>query len=264
MLTRMNSRLDFRDRTLTAPAKPIRRRLAGTSTAKTFPPRPKARRMTASALILRDMRSDIMALRLVPGVALNEKEIAGKYGVSRTPVREALLKLAEEGLIDIFPQSGTFVSRIPLYALRENIIVRQALEMMSTRLAAERANPTDCDLLDEIMGRMEIAASAVNHADFHDADEEFHATIATIAGYPALWRMSQLVKAQMDRTRRLTLPQAGRLTRVIVEHCAIVDAIRNHDSTKAANMMAEHLEKLMADLDVIRDLDPDYFVNEPR
>lgn len=247
-----------------ASAKPIRRRRANRLAAKDPSPRAKTRRMTSSALILRDLRNDIMALHRAPGTAINEKEIASAYGVSRTPVREALLKLAEEGLIDIFPQSGTFVSRIPLYALRENIVVRQALEMMSARLAAEQETEEKCRILDENMARLQVAADQEDHDAFHNVDEEFHSAIADIAGYPGLWRMSQLVKVQMDRCRRLTLPQAGRLQRVIAEHQLIVDAIRKNDSSGASETMADHLEKLMADLDGIRDIDPDYFVNDPR
>ncbi len=249
---------------MTTSAKPIRRRRANKLTTKALNSRNRTRRMTSSSLILRDLRADIMGLRRIPGSAINEKEIAAAYGVSRTPVREALLKLAEEGLIDIFPQSGTFVSRIPLYALRENIVIRQALEMMSARLAAEQATEEDCCVLDENMERLKLAAEQVNHNDFHDVDEEFHAGIADIASYPGLWRISQLVKVQMDRCRRLTLPQAGRLNRVIDEHQAIVDAIRRKDSCGASQTMADHLEKLMADLDGIREIDPDYFVTEPR
>ena len=249
---------------MNAPVKPSRRRRTTTRVAKSNPVRLQPRRLSASALILRDLRTDIMALRRAPGTAINEKDIASSYNVSRTPVREALLKLAEEGLIEIFPQSGTFVSRIPLYALRENIVIRQALEMMSARLAASRATEEDCEALSEIMKRLAKAAEELDHNEFHEADEDFHAMISQIAGYPGLWRMTQLVKVRMDRCRRLTLPQAGRLIRVISEHQDIVDAIRNADVNAASHTMSEHLEKLMADLDGIRDHDPDYFVDNPR
>lgn len=249
---------------MNAAAKPIRRRRASKLAARPAAQRQKSRRITSSALILRDLRQDIMSLKRVPGTAISEKEIAAAYEVSRTPVREALLKLSDEGLIDIFPQSGTFVSRIPLYALRENIVIRQALEMMSARLAAANAKKEHCHALEANMARLKTAAEQTNHSDFHEIDEEFHTIIADIAGYPGLWRMSQLVKVQMDRCRRLTLPQAGRLNRVIIEHQAVVDAILANDCENASRTMADHLEKLMADLDGIRDIDPDYFIIEPR
>src|SRR3954468_10866898 len=107
------------------------------------PANPAARQFqrgaTATAGIYRDLRDDIVSLRRRPGEPIIENQIAQTYGVSRTPVREAMLKLADEGLIEVFPQSGTFVSRIPLAALPEAIAIRMALEEATVRLAAERA-----------------------------------------------------------------------------------------------------------------------------
>ena len=101
--------------------------------------RPRA--ATASARIYSDLRAELVSLERRPGVVISEAEIALSYGVSRTPVREAILKLSDEGLVDIFPQSGIFVSRIPLAALPEAIIIRKALEETTARLAAERGRP---------------------------------------------------------------------------------------------------------------------------
>ncbi|MEN3930136.1 GntR family transcriptional regulator [Microvirga sp. W0021] len=242
----------------------MKRRRATKLTETLLSTKAKPKRITSAVRILGNLRQEIMTLQRPPGSAINEKEIATAYSVSRTPVREALLKLSEEGLVDIFPQSGTFVSRIPLFALRENIVVRQALEMMSARLAAANANEETCLQLDETMRQIKLAAETADNNMFHEADEAFHAIIADIAGYPALWRISQSVKSQMDRCRRLTLPQAGRLQRIISEHQSVVDAIRKKDAEAASRQMAEHLEKLIADLDGIRDLDPDYFISDPQ
>src|SRR5271168_2947084 len=99
----------------------------------------RPRTATAAARIYADLRSELVSLQRRPGEAVSEAEIALAYGVSRTPVREAILKLSDDGLIDIFPQSGSFVSRIPLGALPEAIIIRKALEETTARLAAERA-----------------------------------------------------------------------------------------------------------------------------
>src|ERR1700722_1687647 len=98
--------------------------------------RPRA--ATAAAKIYADLRAELVSLRRQPGAAISEAEIALAYGVSRTPVREAILKLADDGLVEIFPQSGIYVSRIPLAALPEGIIIRKALEETTARLAAER------------------------------------------------------------------------------------------------------------------------------
>ena len=99
----------------------------------------RPRTATASARIYSELRSELVSLQRRPGEVISEAGIALSYGVSRTPVREAILKLADEGLLEIFPQSGIFVSRIPVAALPEAIIIRKALEETTARLAAERA-----------------------------------------------------------------------------------------------------------------------------
>src|SRR5271169_6728318 len=102
-------------------------------------PRPSAsaRSRTAANLIYNALRDDIIAMRMTPGEPINEKSVALKHGVSRTPVREALLRLSGEHLVEIFPQSGTFVTRIPIAALPETILVRKALEELTAREAAK-------------------------------------------------------------------------------------------------------------------------------
>src|SRR6267154_5719260 len=102
--------------------------------------RPRA--ATASARIYSDLRAQLVSLQRHPGEVISEAEIALSYGVSRTPVREAILKLSDEGLLEIFPQSGIFVSRIPVAALPEAIIIRKSLEETTTRLTAEHATPS--------------------------------------------------------------------------------------------------------------------------
>jgi biotin operon repressor len=99
--------------------------------------RPRA--ATAASRIYSDLRTELVSLQRRPGEVISEAEIALSYGVSRTPVREAILKLSDEGLLEIFPQSGIFVSRIPIGALPEAIIIRKALEATTAQLAAERA-----------------------------------------------------------------------------------------------------------------------------
>src|ERR1700722_1556302 len=99
----------------------------------------RPRGATAASRIYSELRIELVPLRRSPGEAISEAEIALSYGVSRAPVREAILRLSDEGLLEIFPQSGIFVSRIPVAALPEAIIIRKALEETTARLSAERA-----------------------------------------------------------------------------------------------------------------------------
>src|SRR5579871_3176613 len=113
----------------------------------------RPRSATAAARIYADLRAEMVSLARRPGEAISEGEIASCYGVSRTPVREAILKLSDEGLVEIFPQSGIIVSRIPIAALPESIIIRKALEETTARFAAERATPSQILTLHAIVQR---------------------------------------------------------------------------------------------------------------
>jgi DNA-binding GntR family transcriptional regulator len=219
---------------------------------------------TAAALIRRALRGDIVALRLKPGAPLVEKEIAELYGVSRTPVREAVLRLADEGLVDIFPQSGTFVSRIPVRSLPEAIIIRKSLEETTARLAAERASGSQIAGLRAVMERQREMAAADDRDGFHQADEAFHAGVADAAGHPGIWTLVQHVKLQVDRYRRLTLPEDGRLPRVISEHDAVLAGIEAHDPDRAAARMGAHLGALLGEIGSIQGHNPDYFIDAAR
>ena len=213
----------------------------------------------APARIYSDIRAQILSLERLPGEPVLESRIASAYGVSRTPAREAILKLAGEGLIEIFPQSGTFVARIPLAALPEAMVIRKSLEETSARFAAQRANRSQVFAIGAILQRQRDAEVAGDRDGFHSADESFHAAIADAGGYPGIWKLVQQVKVHLDRYRRLTLPQEGRMARVIAEHSAILTRIEAADESGAGAAMAVHLDGLVADISDIRRLNPDYF-----
>ena len=151
--------------------------------------------------------------------------MARSYGFSRTPAREAVRKLADEGLIEVFPQSGTFAARIPLGALPETIVIRKALEETSARLAAERSSRSQIIALLAQLERQREASRAGDRDAFHRADEAFHCAVSEAAGYRGIWTLVEQIKVHVDRYRHLTLPQEGRMARAIREHAAIAAAI---------------------------------------
>ena len=219
----------------------------------------RPRGATASSMIYSDLRAQLLSLKRRPAEAISEAEIALSYGVSRTPVREAILKLSDEGLLEIFPQSGIIVSRIAVAALPEAIIIRKALEETTARLAAERATSSQIMALRAILERQREAEAAKDSEAFHQADEAFHATIAEIAGHPGIWKLIQQVKVHVDRYRRLTLPQRGRIAQVITEHEVIVTAIEAHDQARARTAMDHHLERLLDSIYATRSINPEFF-----
>jgi DNA-binding GntR family transcriptional regulator len=217
---------------------------------------------SASALIYQTLRRDIVSLHRKPGDPIVEKDLAATFGVSRTPIREALLRLAAEHLVEIAPQSGTFVARIPLDALPEAIVIRRALEELAVKTAAVNASRSQIALLEANLERQRETVASDDRDAFHDADEEFHATIAGAAGYPGIWPIVQQVKLQVDRYRHLTLPQPGRMARLVEEHAAIVRAIRDGDAGLAVAKLGIHLDGLVDGLDEFPGLNPSYFYGD--
>lgn len=224
------------------------------------------RAIPASARIHEALREKIISMDWIPGAAVQEKQIALAYGVSRTPVREAVLKLADERLVDIFPQYGTFVSRISLPSVRDAMVIRQSLERTAVREAALKvAGATDkagkglvADLK-ALLARQRSSHKAGDLAAFHAADEAFHQAIADLAGHPNIWRVIRQEKAQVDRCRLLTLPSAERRASVIAEHAAIVDALAAGDADAAEAAVAVHLGRVIPSIAGLVEAYPDYF-----
>jgi DNA-binding GntR family transcriptional regulator len=221
------------------------------------------RRHTAAAQVHRILRREILSMQRKPGEPLNDRELEAALGVSRTPIREAVLRLAAENLVEIQPQSGTFVARIPLAVLPEAIVIRKTIEELSVRSAAACATLRQVAHLRALLKRQRACVTAGDPMGFYDADEEFHAAIAAIAGYPSSWPLILQVKAQVDRFCHLTLPQPGRMPRLLKEHTAIVDGIAAHDAAWASAALGEHLDRLLAGLVLAPDFDPGYFIGDP-
>jgi DNA-binding GntR family transcriptional regulator len=228
------------------------------------PPRPRpvaapARDHTAATVVYRALRNDIIAMRIAPGQAINEKAVGLAHGVSRTPVREALLRLAGDGLVEIFPQSGTFVTRIPVAALPEAIMVRKALEDVTVRLAAKTATDAQIDRLRENLNEQKAFVRRDDRLGFHLTDQNFHGIIADVAGHPNIWNLAMQVKVQVDRYCMLTLPEPGRMKFLIGEHTEILEAIAAHDEARAGAAIAVHLEWLSNSVRDISGLNADFF-----
>jgi len=221
--------------------------------------RPPAR-LTSADTVYEGLHASIENMSLVPGTPLQEKVLTERFAVSRTPVREALIRLADDGLVDVFPQSGTFVSRIPVEAIPEAAQIRQTLEDMAVRRTAAGASAAELARLDVLLTEQRLMAEVGDTDAFHAADEAFHEAIVAIARLPSLNRLLRQVKVQINRARRLTLPVEGRMLQVVVEHQAVRDAIRTHDVRAARAAMKAHLSVVLPDVDRLRGQYPDYFV----
>lgn len=215
--------------------------------------------ISAARRVYLALRQRIVEMSMLPGERIVERDIAVEFGTSRTPVHEAVQRLADEGLVEVIPRSGTFVARIPLDALEEANLVRHALETAIIEKAARRTDAAGVARLRAILDEQAVAIAARDFRAFHRTDEAFHAALAELSGCPGVWPMIQQAKTQMDRYRQLTLPLEGRMAGVLEEHRAVVEAIAAGDAARATAAMREHLDHVMPVLEITRKLRPEYF-----
>lgn len=216
---------------------------------------------SASKRVYIDLRQRIVEMTLAPGTRIIERDIAAEYGISRTPVHEAVQRLAEEGLIEVVQRVGTFVARIPLDLLEEAMLVRTALEVAVIEKAAAQVTTDDIVRLKQLLVGQHACVEANDLRGFHQCDELFHEALANIAGLPRVWQMIQQTKTQMDRYRQLTLPMPGRMDGVVDQHQAVVDALESGRADDAARAMRQHLDLVLPIAQVAKNMRPEYFVN---
>ena len=207
------------------------------------------------------IRRDIILLRLKPGERLSENELALRFGTSRTPVREALIRLIDEGLIEVWPQRGTFVSRISLSAVRRARFVRQALEVAIVRQAAEQG--IDAPARAVIEGALaEQEAARDDPARFMAADDAFHRAFADAIGLSDVWSIVESEKAQFDRIRLLSLPDVTPVATLIAQHRAVLAAVLAGDGAAAEQRMREHMSEVTKVADPLAATHPQLIVND--
>ncbi|PIO96420.1 GntR family transcriptional regulator [Pleomorphomonas carboxyditropha] len=187
----------------------------------------------------------ILSLALKPNEALSEKELSLRLGISRTPVREALIRLADEALVDVFPQRGTFVSPIRTSEVLEAQFLREALEAAVARRAAEAPSPKLLREMSALLKRQQQAAVAGEPEEYLPLDEAFHRAISDGIAMPRAWRLIQSVKGQMDRVRFLSLPNKPHLLLLTEQHTEIFRAIEAHDPDRAEAAMRHHLREVL-------------------
>ncbi len=194
------------------------------------------------------LRHAIVTMRIRPGEKLSEQDLARRFGVSRQPVREAFIKLAESGLVRVLPQRGTMVVKISVEAVEDARFVREAIECAVARDAARRADPA---MLAPVRACLDETARAFTAGDggrLFALDEEFHHLLAAAAGRPNSWNVVQEQKAQMDRVRYLDMSDAIPMKTVLAQHLAILDAVEKGDAPAAEAAMRVHLTEILVSL----------------
>lgn len=192
------------------------------------------------------LRRRIRELKIPPGSPLRKNEIALECGVSRAPVSEAIARLASEGLVDVFPQNGSFVSPIRPEDIRECMFIRMALEVEAVKRVTHEAS---AELLERLRQNIQAQDDALNEkvldlAKYDDLDEALHAMIMAAINSPRSRQMLDSARVLLDRPRFLALPEHHRPEESFSEHRRIVDAISTGDPELAAAAMRVHLTKV--------------------
>jgi DNA-binding GntR family transcriptional regulator len=204
-----------------------------------------------------------VSTRLAPGQALSENDVSTQLGVSRTPVREAFIRLAMDGLVAVYPQLGTIVARIDVEAVVEAQFVREVLEVASARLACSIVDPA---FLVALYANLDAQAEACTSDDvdtFHELDDALHRSIFDAAGHPAAWRVVHAAKPHLDRVRLLTLPDARTRLGDLAEHREIVDALAAGSEEAVDVAVRRHARAILGELPKIRERFPEYFTDTP-
>lgn len=206
------------------------------------------------------VRSQIIGLEFAPGTAISENELAATLGVSRTPVRDALLLLAEEGLVEVFPKVGTFVSRVDPDRVAEAQFLREAVELAS--LHSLRV-PLDEEILAGLRENLDRQVEAEDDLTaFFELDEAFHRGLMSLAGHEASWSTVSAAKGHLDRARMLGIRQVPFLSRFVTQHREILDAAAEGDVAAAGEHLRSHLRVVFTDVRQAERERPELFVRD--
>ncbi|MHA6690686.1 GntR family transcriptional regulator [Devosia sp. A449] len=213
---------------------------------------------TMAMRVVGALRDDIVTMVLKPGDVISESDIAGRYGVSRQPVREAFIRLAQQGLLLIRPKRATVVKKISPEGVRQSRFIRESIEVEIIRRVAAHPGDDAAGVLQSLIADQEAASSANDSRRFHTLDELFHRTLSRLAGVEYAWQLIDDHKMQLDRVRYLTLG-ASSSQRAIDEHKAIVAAVAKADPAAAELAMRAHLARAEVLLNQTIAEHPDFF-----
>ncbi len=205
---------------------------------------------------IRDLISD---LELKPGQALSEKELSEKFGTSRQPVREAFIRLSQEGLVEIRPQIGTYVARLDTDQIQDAVFARVALECAAVQEAVGRITERQlAELRENLAAHGEAARSGDDRAVYRE-DEAFHIRLIEFSGHAGIWPMIRQARTHMLRLRNLSARTLKTASEAVRDHTRVVDAIANGDAERAAQSLKSHIEQNVDYMGRLRDEYPDYF-----
>lgn len=214
---------------------------------------------SASARVYSALRSRIMSLELLPDTTLVRNDIAETFNVSQSPVREAIQRLEQEGLVISYPQSRTVVSKIDVAHARETQFLRISVELEVARTLARTGDGELLAPTRRLLRMQKLAGEDRDIGEFTTLDRLFHLSLFKAAGVRALWSLIAERSGHIDRLRRLNLPDPGKAAEVIQHHEDILSAIASGDRDAVERAVRKHLSGTLAAVQKIMDQHPHYF-----
>jgi GntR family transcriptional regulator, rspAB operon transcriptional repressor len=212
----------------------------------------------AAPQVFERLRELIISLELPPGSPLSRIALAEQFGVSSTPIRDALMRLDEEGLVEVYPQHATVVSRIDIARAEQAHFLRQSLELEIVRTLALDHRDQFVDELSHTIAAQQQAAKSGDFAKFMAADDDFHRQLYGGADKSELWTLVKSRSGHIDRLRRLHLPSPGKAQEIVRHHKLIVAAIGANAPDEAQRHLRKHLSGTLGYLAQIRARFPEY------
>jgi len=202
---------------------------------------PRLENLTLRERVYDHLRSEILDGSLAPGTELAEVALSEQLGVSRGPLREAIGRLAAEGLVTVRPRRGAVVRSLSEEEFLEFYQVREAIEAMAVKLAVPRLTPDDFEVLSALNREMDEHGARDEVEAFFKANLAFHARLVEACGNSKLQEVYRLLLDQLGRYRMRSLTLRGNLQRSVAEHAAILRAAKRGDTERAAQLMADHI-----------------------
>src|SRR5215217_8345151 len=212
----------------------------------------------AAPQVFERLREAIIHLDLSPGTTLSRATLATQFGVSSTPIRDALLRLQEDGLVDIFPQHATVVSPIDLTLAHQAHFLRRSLELEIVRSLALTPDPRLVARLQGFLAQQQALMEAQDFEAFAAADQAFHQHLYEAAKMQDLWVLVRSRSGHIDRLRRLHLPTPGKAQDIVQHHRLVVQAIADGNPEEAQEHLRHHLSGTLSHVDEIRAKYPGY------
>lgn len=212
-----------------------------------------------SQRVYQSLRLAILSITYRPGEILRKPDICGALGVSRSPVSDAVARLATEGLVDVVPQAGTFVARFSMAEIKEGAFLREAIELHAVETVARSI--TD-DQLQLLRRSLTVQAALVADGDtpgFYQADAAMHELILSFTGFRRLAQVAETAWLHVNRARQMILPVPGRVAQTMDEHRAILTALEARDPKAAREATRHHLAQLIRHLEPLERDRPDLF-----